>query len=109
MSGDGRCQVEISITGHTSTLANWYEIWAAVAAITSMCTRMKGQGGKARGLGKCPRPALFWLGTLLIYCSRKKGAHQNIVLELSDKVASAAPAVGRLLNVTGGEAGVDWL
>ena len=64
MSGDGRCQVEISITGHTSTLANWYEIWAAVAAITSMCTRMKGQGGKARGLGKCPHPGLIWLEAL---------------------------------------------
>lgn len=51
-AGDGRCLVEIGITGHTSTLATWYEIWAAVAAITSMCTRGKGIGGKARGLGE---------------------------------------------------------
>lgn len=107
-AGDGRCLVEISITGHTSTLATWYEIWAAVAAITSMCTRGKGIGGKARGFGEClvlSRPALSWLGTCAYTLVALIGAHRNIVLELSDKAASG----GRLLNVTGREARVDWL
>jgi len=106
VSGDGRCQVEITIAAHTSTLSSWYEIWAAVAAITSMCTRGKAKGGKARGLGECPVPSSSVLaGDFTNALVARKGAHQNIVLELSDK---AAPG-GRLLNVTGDEAMVDWL
>ena len=49
---DGRCQITINIARHTSTYTSWYEIWAATVAMASMCTRWKGKGGKARGLGK---------------------------------------------------------
>ena len=52
----GNCQVTIDIEG-PATATSWYEIWEAVNAIASMCTREKNKGGKAKGLGiRSPNP-----------------------------------------------------
>ncbi len=52
----GKCQVIIDIEG-PATVTSWYEIWEAVTAIASMCTRQKHKGGKAKGLGiRSPNP-----------------------------------------------------
>lgn len=49
--GDGKCELKIDIDGGP-TIISWYEIWEAVIALASVCTRYKNKGGKARGLGK---------------------------------------------------------
>lgn len=54
MVEEGGCMVNIDITAHTSTISSWYEIWERVTAIACSCTRSKGKGGKARGLGEYP-------------------------------------------------------
>ena len=53
---DGDCQVLIDIEG-PATVTSWYDIWEAVTAIASMCSRQKHKGGKAKGLGtRSPNP-----------------------------------------------------
>ncbi len=48
---DARCRALVEISGK-STSATWYEIWEAMAALSAMCVRVHGKGGKAFGLGE---------------------------------------------------------
>lgn len=48
---DARCQASVEIAGK-STSATWYEIWEAMAALSTMCVRAYGKGGKGFGLGE---------------------------------------------------------
>ncbi|CAD6591849.1 MAG: hypothetical protein ASARMPRED_005786 [Alectoria sarmentosa] len=43
-------RASVEITGK-STSAEWYEIWEAMSALSVMCVRARGKGGKAFGLG----------------------------------------------------------
>ena len=48
---DARCQAVVGMTGK-STSASWYEIWEAMTALTAMCVRAHGKGGRAFGMGE---------------------------------------------------------
>ncbi|CAD6589690.1 MAG: hypothetical protein ASARMPRED_004173 [Alectoria sarmentosa] len=85
-AADGKCQARIDIDG-PATITSWYEIWEAVTAVANMCTRQKGKGGKAKGLG---------LG-------------KNIRLELSDKEDSPGDKVGNSSTVSLADAGTAVL
>ena len=62
---DARCKATVDISGK-STSASWYEIWEAMSALTSMCVRAHGKGGKAFGLGKYPHKVCFYVKEKLI-------------------------------------------
>ncbi|KAM0805897.1 hypothetical protein BDR22DRAFT_816768 [Usnea florida] len=47
---DARCQLKVDISGK-STSVTWYEIWEATIALSTMCVRTQGKGGKAFGMG----------------------------------------------------------
>jgi hypothetical protein len=49
-AGERRCMVRIDADGPSST--SWYEVWEAVNAISYMCVRSKGKGGKATKIGR---------------------------------------------------------
>ncbi|KAL9069082.1 MAG: hypothetical protein Q9161_005729 [Pseudevernia consocians] len=80
---DRKCQAHIDIEG-AATISSWYELWEAVTAIASMCTRQKGKGGKAKELG---------LG-------------RNIRLELSAKKYDPGDMVGNASTVSLADAGI---
>ena len=50
MIADGGSQLRIDVDG-PATVSNWYELWEAVSALTTMCTRRNRKGGKAKGIG----------------------------------------------------------
>ncbi|CAF9924440.1 hypothetical protein IMSHALPRED_006196 [Imshaugia aleurites] len=80
---DGGCQLRIEIEGPPS-IATWYELWEATTAITTMCTRFKEKGGKAKGLG----------------------LRGNIRLELSEKKLEPGVKAGNASTVSLADTGI---
>ena len=96
MTADRRCLVRIDLVGE-ATVASWYEIWEAVTAIAAMCTRHKGKGGRARGLGKFLLQ--WWYGDGMAN-QDTEGDKKNIFIVLSDLESDPDFTVGTTINVT---------